>query len=303
MPAQPLILSLITDLFFSVQVTNLVGGLGYALRNIERGTELEPESAASPAPEHPGPYLGEPLSGPGSVFVARLAEWQPALILVELSSTAIPWADWIAALKSAPATRRIPVLAFGPHTDLELRARALDAGCDVVVAKSRLVTGLPELIEKYARLVDYAGLETDCAGEVSALAAKGIALFNQQAYFEAHEELELAWKEETGPIRELYRGILQVAVAYLQITRRNFRGALKMFLRLRQWLDPLPAVCRGVEVDRLRQEALAARAALEALGPDRIAEFDLSLLRPVVLRSPAPPPGHAAAETTGPQNA
>jgi predicted metal-dependent hydrolase len=295
-PAPPLVLTLISDLFFSVQVANALGGMGYAHRGIERGSELEPDTGDGAKREQGGAYLGEPLTGRGSVFVARLAEWRPVLVIVELSSRSIPWADWVAALKSSPATRRIPVLAFGPHTDLDLRAQALDAGCDVVVAKSRLVTGLPELVEKYARIVDYGGLEGDCAGDLSPLAAKGVALFNAGEYFEAHEELELAWMEESGPVRELYRGILQVAVAYLQITRQNYRGALKMFLRLRQWLDPLPDVCRGVDVARLRSEALAARAALEALGPDRLAEFDRSLLRPVVLRPiSAPPAGQTPA--------
>lgn len=281
MAGAPLILTLISDLFFSVQVENAVRALGYDLRRIERAEDIEPAEAIER--EDARAYLGEPLTGRGAGFVARLAEWQPALVIVELNSRSIPWADWIAALKSSPATRRTPVVAFGPHTDLDLRARALDAGADAVVAKSRLVTGLDELIQRYARLVDEPAQAADCAGALSALAAHGIDLFNRGDYFEAHEALEHAWQAESGPIREVYRGILQVAVAYLQITRGNYRGALKMFLRLRQWLDPLPDECLGVNVAQLRQDALAARAALEALGPDRLGEFDKGLLRPVVL--------------------
>jgi hypothetical protein len=72
-------------------------------------------------------------------------------------------------------------------------------------------------------------------------------------------------------------------VAYLQITRHNHSGALKMFLRMRQWLDPLPDECRGVNVAQLRADALAARAALEALGPERIGEFDPALFKPLLL--------------------
>ena len=284
MAQPPLVLSLISDLFFSVQVDQAVRAAGYTSRCIERGSDLEPDAGPEAERELAGGYLGEPLGGRGAVFIRRLVEWQPVLMIVELSSHTIPWADWIAAAKSSPATRRIPVIAFGPHTDLELHQRAVAAGCDVVIAKSRLVTGLPELIEKYARLIDYGGLEMDCQGQMSELARKGIARFNEQAYFEAHEELELAWGAEPGPIRELYRGILQVAVAYLQITRHNYRGAMKMFLRLRQWLDPLPDECMGVDVARLRSEALAARAAVEALGPERMAEFDMSLLKPVQVR-------------------
>ena len=286
MAEAPLVLTLISDLFFAVQIEGAIRALGYRLQRVERGEQVEPETPGTPLAETGGPYLGEPLSGRGAGFVAQLVEWRPALVIVELMSKAIPWADWVAAMKASPATRRIPVLAYGPHTDLELRARALAAGCDAVLAQGRLVSALPELITKHARLVDDEALEAGCLGEPSPLALKGIDLFNRGQYFEAHEELELAWMEETGPVRELYRGILQVAVAYLQIERLNYKGALKMFMRLRQWLDPLPDECRGVNVGRLREQALAARAELEGLGPERIGEFNRALLQPVAVRSP-----------------
>lgn len=44
------------------------------------------------------------------------------------------------------AGRGLPVLAFGPHTDLALRQQALDAGADKVVAKSKLTSSFAELI-------------------------------------------------------------------------------------------------------------------------------------------------------------
>ncbi|HRQ33635.1 MAG TPA: DUF309 domain-containing protein, partial [Anaerolineales bacterium] len=53
-------------------------------------------------------------------------------------------------------------------------------------------------------------------------AIEGLRLFNNGKYFEAHEALETAWLEERGKIRDLYRGILQVGVAYLHITRGNY---------------------------------------------------------------------------------
>ncbi len=85
-------------------------------------------------------------------------------------------------------------------------------------------------------------------------AIKGLELFNSGHYFEAHEELEQAWRAEKGPIRELYRGILQVGVGYFHVQRGNFRGALKMFRRCRQWLDRFPDVCCGVDLKRLRHD-------------------------------------------------
>jgi len=272
-----LILGLLSDLFFAAPIEDAARALGYRVQWIERGAEIEPPDL----PHAHGP--AEPVAGRGAAFIARVVEWQPALVLVDLSSDVIPWADWVASLKSSPATRRIPVVAFGPHVDVARQAQARAAGCDVVLAKSALLRDLPALIQKHARRFDEAAVRADCAQPLSARAVEGIALFNRREFFEAHEVLEQAWNEEAGPARELYRGLLQVAVAYLQIERRNYTGALKMFLRLRQWLDPLPEVCRGVAVAQLRAEALAARAALEALGPERIAEFDSAYFKPIVV--------------------
>ena len=51
---------------------------------------------------------------------------------------------------------------------------------------------------------------TDCQGPLHPQAVYGMELFNQGRYFEAHEALEAAWRDESGPVRDLYRGILQV---------------------------------------------------------------------------------------------
>ena len=83
---------------------------------------------------------------------------------------------------------------------------------------------------------------------------KGLELFNSGHYFEAHEELERAWRAEKGPIRELFRGILQVGVGYYHVQRGNYRGALKMFKRCRQWLAPFRDECCGINLKQLRQD-------------------------------------------------
>ena len=111
----------------------------------------------------------------------------------------------------------------------------------------------------------------------------GLLHFNQGEYFEAHEELETAWRAETGEIRDLYQGILQAGVTYLHITRANYNGAIKVYRRSQKWLIKWPDVCRGVEVGRLRADLDAAIAEVRHLGPDRLTEFHLALLKPVVV--------------------
>ncbi len=121
----------------------------------------------------------------------------------------------------------------------------------------------------------------DCDGLLHARARQGIVLFNEGCYFEAHEELEAAWREEKGRVRQLYQGILEAAVTYLHITRCNYPGAIKVYRRSMRWLKDWPGQCRGVDVDRLRRDLGAAIAEVERLGEAGLAEFDRSMLRPV----------------------
>ena len=122
----------------------------------------------------------------------------------------------------------------------------------------------------------------ECDQPLHPRALAGLRLFNAGEFFEAHEELETAWREESGPIRSLYQGILQVAVAYLHLTMGNYDGTLRMYERSLKWLSQWPDSCRGVEVARLRADLETVIAAVRRLGPERLAEFDRALLRPVI---------------------
>ncbi len=222
--------------------------------------------------------LGHEKTGePGRREVAGIAELLPALIVIELDRPA----DWLSAVRSDPATRRIPVIAIA--ADEAAEKRAMLAKVNAVLTPEAFIRELPGILPEYARVFKAAdALNAQCQGSPPPLVRKGLHEFNSHRYFEAHEILEEAWNKETGPVRELYRAILQVGIAYYQIERRNYWGAHKMFLRMRQWFAPLPDYCQGIDVARLRADVLAAREHLEALGPERIAEFDHSLLKPVL---------------------
>lgn len=113
------------------------------------------------------------------------------------------------------------------------------------------------------------------------LARQGIGLFNQGKYYEAHEPLEEAWTLTASPERNLYQGLLQIGLAYFQITRGSYRGALKMFRRGHRNLDPLGDSLLGIDLDRLRKDARAVEATLHQLGPTRISQMDSALFKPV----------------------
>jgi CheY-like chemotaxis protein len=196
-------------------------------------------------------------------LVKHLTKTRPALIIVDLNSRAVPWKRWIQVIKTSAATRRIPILAFGPHVleqDLEA-ARA--AGADLVVSRGKFQSNLSALIDEWARTSIHADLSAACSGVLSERAARGVSLHNTRDFFEAHEELELAWMEAPEHEGYLYRALLQVTVAFLHIERGNLRGGRKMLLRVRQWLDPLPDACRGVDITDLRSTVEHLREVLD----------------------------------------
>ena len=78
-------------------------------------------------------------------LVAQL-EPPPDLILVGMAATRLPWADLVRAARARMVGHAVPILAFGPHKDLELRTRALEAGADRVLANSAVMLALPELL-------------------------------------------------------------------------------------------------------------------------------------------------------------
>ncbi len=271
-PKAPLIVAFVADLMFTTRIAKVADHIGYRVTWIETADqigEIDPE----PRPEFPG----EQLHGREGRLFDLMTLWQPALLLFDLNNGDIPWREWIAVLKSAAATRRIPVMCFGSHEDVETMKAARAAGADAVLARSRFTADMPALFQRYARIPDRTALAAACAEPLSGLARAGIERFNQGDFYAAHDSLEEAWVLDNGAGRDLYRGILQVGIAYYQIENGNYRGAVKMLLRVRQWLDPLPDTCRGVDVALLREDVDRVYAALLSLGEGQVGLFDRRL--------------------------
>ena len=112
-------------------------------------------------------------------------------------------------------------------------------------------------------------------------ARKGIELFNQGEFYQAHEPLEEAWMKTLSPERDLYQGILQIGLAYHQITRGNYRGSLKMFQRGFRNLSPLGDGLLGIDLAQLLEDARIVEAALRKIGPKNIGQLERDLIKPV----------------------
>lgn len=234
------------------------------------------EIQAKLSPEYRLLNYTEPAS-----YIARLADDRAALILADGDDPR--WRFWTTTPKTSPATRRVPIVLVTDNP--EVKREAFLAGADLHLSSSELLAQIKTLVKDYARVPDpklIEQLDCECQEALPPLAVEGVQKFNAGEYYPQHDLFEAQWVKTSGPVRDLYRAILQVGMAYYQIERGNYRGAMKMLLRSVQWLAILPDVCQGIDVKQLREDSYRVRAALERLKPEEIGQFDRSLMKPLL---------------------
>ncbi len=57
------------------------------------------------------------------------------------------------------------------------------------------------------------------------LMVPALILFNQELFWECHEELEHHWLEEPGPVRNVYWAVIQVAASLIHYRDQKIVGA------------------------------------------------------------------------------
>lgn len=93
---------------------------------------------------------------------------------------------------------------------------------------------------------------------------RGLELIRAGEYFDAHEELELEWREAPAGERDFLQGLVHVAVGWLHAERGNRPGCERQLEKAARRLAAYAPAHRGVDVDRvLEQVALAAARADE----------------------------------------
>ena len=116
-----------------------------------------------------------------------------------------------------------------------------------------------------------------------------VAQFNRGEYFAQHETLEALWRAEPREVRRLYQGLLQIGVGLHHARRLNHRGAVSLLRRGLRAITPFEPACLGLDLAALHADASRALAAIEQLGPARLADFDWRLAP--AIRPAAPPAG------------
>ena len=79
-------------------------------------------------------------------------------------------------------------------------------------------------------------------------------LFNAGEYYDAHEVLEDLWLIEVPPLKDFYKGLIQVAAAFHHWERGNAAGARKLYRMSWRYLSPYAPTCQGLALNALRAE-------------------------------------------------
>jgi hypothetical protein len=98
---------------------------------------------------------------------------------------------------------------------------------------------------------------------------RGLEAIRDRRYFEAHEELELAWRAAPAEERDFFQGLVHVAVAWYQAGRGRPVATARQLEKAAQRLASFAPAHRGVDVAGVLAQVTAAQA--------RVAEGSLDL--------------------------
>ncbi len=120
MPKDKRVIAVVSDLFFSVKMSDAAK---------RTGLELE--------------FVKEPDQ------VREKAATKPSLIILDLNFDAVAPLERIRELKSNDETKGITLLGYLSHVQGELKQAAQEAGCNLVMARSAFSTNLYQIFKRY----------------------------------------------------------------------------------------------------------------------------------------------------------
>jgi uncharacterized protein len=98
--------------------------------------------------------------------------------------------------------------------------------------------------------------------------ARGIELFNERQFYDAHEIWEDVWRESIGYEKKFLQGLIQAAVALHHHSTGNLVGACSLLERSRRNLAVYPEGFGGIRLTALILSLAAWRESLLSGSPN-----------------------------------
>ncbi|HOL70621.1 MAG TPA: response regulator [Bryobacteraceae bacterium] len=116
------LLAAVDDLFFTVKISDAAKRAGLQVEFIKNEKDL----------------------------LEKAKEERPALIIFDLNFGAIQPLKLISKLKSNAELKSISLIGYLSHVQGELKQKAHETGCDMVLARSALSQNLPQILKRHA---------------------------------------------------------------------------------------------------------------------------------------------------------
>lgn len=82
--------------------------------------------------------------------VLEKAKERPLLIILDLNNNGVHPLKLIAKLKANSEFKGISLIGYLSHLQAELKQKAIEAGCDIVLARSAFSQNLPQILKRHA---------------------------------------------------------------------------------------------------------------------------------------------------------
>jgi PleD family two-component response regulator len=115
------ILAAVTDLFFSVKLTDAAKRAGLSLEFVKESNEI-----------------------------LEKAKTLPSLIIFDLNFEAVNPVNLITRLKGNSETKGISLIGYLSHIQVDLKQQAQEAGCDMVLARSAFSQNMPQIFKRHS---------------------------------------------------------------------------------------------------------------------------------------------------------
>jgi CheY-like chemotaxis protein len=115
------VLAVVSDLFFSVKLSEAAKRNGLVIEFVKDGAE-----------------------------VLEKAKSRPTVIVFDLNFEAVEPLKLISHLKASPETRGVSLIGYLSHIQGELKQQAQEAGCDMVMARSALSQNLMQIFKRHS---------------------------------------------------------------------------------------------------------------------------------------------------------
>src|SRR5262249_11788742 len=118
------VIAVLSDLFFTVKITDAAKRAGMSVEMVKDGKEL----------------------------LAK-AKSKPSLIIFDLNFEEVEPLKLIGKLKSHSDYKGVSLIGYLSHVQGELKQKAQEAGCDMVMARSAFSQNLPQILKRHSGVI------------------------------------------------------------------------------------------------------------------------------------------------------